>query len=270
MFSRSRRSAAPAGSRLRAREAAIGAGAMPAASALGLTSAAPCTDAAIAGLFSVAASPARRRFAVRGRAISVIGRRCGGRQLLTTSPGIPASRYAAPRSPCAPVAGLLRRYDPMPSDLEVAALAAAMRGAPRRATPAPPCHALAAEAAAGRLEIIAHRRTRQGAAPPSPGKRGGAASARLDSWGASPGRAAGLGPSRDDRGGAARSLAGMPACVHHLEMSLVLPFRNVTVAGSGGGRAWSLCEAQRPSDARRTALPRHRLFYRASDSSLGS
>jgi hypothetical protein len=44
----------------------------------------------------------------------------------------------------------------------------------------------------------------------------------------------------------------MRGCVHHLEMSLFLPFRNVTPrwSGSGGGRARSPGVAQRPTDAR--------------------
>jgi len=37
-------------------------------------------------------------------------------------------------------------------------------------------------------------------------------------------------------------------CVHHLEMTPVLPFRDVTVAGFGRRAARSLCEAQRPAD----------------------
>jgi hypothetical protein len=46
-------------------------------------------------------------------------------------------------------------------------------------------------------------------------------------------------------------------CVHQIQMSLFLPFRNVTPprwSGSGGGRARSPGVAQRPNGARSTAF----------------
>ena len=47
----------------------------------------------------------------------------------------------------------------------------------------------------------------------------------------------------------AKTAAGV--CVHQIEMSLFLPFRNVTSgSGSDGGRARSPGVAQRPTDAR--------------------
>jgi hypothetical protein len=50
-------------------------------------------------------------------------------------------------------------------------------------------------------------------------------------------------------------------CVHQIQMSLFLPFRNVTSVGSGGGRARSPGVAQRPIGARCTeARNRSRCF----------
>ena len=56
-------------------------------------------------------------------------------------------------------------------------------------------------------------------------------------------------------------------CLHHLEMSLFLPFRNVTPrwSGSGGGRARSLGAAQRPTAARSNVFETAPvLFYRVA------
>ena len=61
-------------------------------------------------------------------------------------------------------------------------------------------------------------------------------------------------------------------CVHHLEMSLFLPFRNVTPRrlGSDGGRARSPSVAQRPTGGRLVGVGSRTRFYRASARSLGS
>ena len=63
------------------------------------------------------------------------------------------------------------------------------------------------------------------------------------------------------------------SCVHHLEMALVLPFRNVTPRwlGSGGGRARSLCRAPRPTGARCARLIKlHPLLLPSGLGPLGS
>ena len=67
-------------------------------------------------------------------------------------------------------------------------------------------------------------------------------------------------------------VSGQFACVHQIEMSPFLPFRNVTVVavGAAGGRE-APGVAQRPTDVRcMDASSRTRCFYRAGVSALGS
>ena len=61
-------------------------------------------------------------------------------------------------------------------------------------------------------------------------------------------------------------------CVHQIKMSLFLPFRNVTPqwSGSGGRRARSPGVAERPNDARGTAVETAPFVLPSERRSLGS